>query len=656
MKQKFFVFALFLFLGNFIQAQTTVASIFSDNMVLQQNVKIPVWGFAKANETITVNFHNQTKKTVATKDGKWSIYLDNESAGGPFVLSIKGKTIIEIKNVLVGEVWLCSGQSNMEWTVGQSNNVKEEIANANFPTIRHIKIPKEINSIPNSDLKKADWQICSPETVTDFTGIGYFYAKELNQKLNVPIGIINASWGGTNIETWISREGFESSPEFKEMIAQMPKVNLNSLLDLKMVAAQNRIEALQKNKFTTEKVPFYKDLNFDDSSWLTLQQPLAWEEQSLGNFDGIVWLRKHFTLAENNKPITLEIPAIDDNDETFVNGIKVGETIGWDKKRIYQIPSEILKVGDNVIAIRVTDNGGGGGIYGNNEELKLISGNNQIPLSGTWKFQVETIKNGVNENEFPSLCYNAMINPLIPFAFKGVLWYQGESNASRAYQYNKAFPLLIEDWRSKFKSDFPFYFVQLASFVTKGNSNKGCSWAELREAQTNTLRLKNTRMVVTTDLVTNPKDIHPTNKQDVGKRLASIAIENAYENNKSIKLVTSFGPTFKSFENKTGKTIITFENIGSGLFTSDKYGYIKGFEVAGENHVFYFAKAEIMENKIVLTCNKVPNPIAIRFGWVGDASECNLLNNEGFPTIPFRTDNWKLSTEEEKYTIQNLKK
>lgn len=645
------LFLIFLFMSFSTTAQTFVASIFSDNMVLQRNAKIPVWGFAKAGEKITVTFHNQILKTVTNKDGKWSVYLDNESAGGPFVLSIKGKSKIEIKNVLVGEVWLCSGQSNMEWTVGQSNNAKEEIANANFPTIRHIKIPKEINSIPNSDFKNASWQICSPETVADFTGIGYFYARELILKLNVPIGIINASWGGTNIETWISREGFESSPEFNEMITQMPKVNLNSLLDLKMEAAQNRIEALQKTKFTTEKVPFYKDLNFDDSSWLTLQQPTSWEEQSLGNFDGVVWLRKHFNLTENNKSISLEIPAIDDNDETFVNGIKVGETIGWDKKRSYKILSEILKIGDNLIAIRVTDNGGGGGIYGNNDELKLITENNQIPLSGAWKFQVETIKNSVNENEFPSLCYNAMISPLIPFAFKGVLWYQGESNASRAYQYNKAFPLLVDDWRSKFKSDFPFYFVQLASFITKGNSNEGCSWSEMREAQTNTLQLKNTGMVVTTDLVTNPKDIHPTNKQDVGKRLASIAFNNLYNQ----KMICS-GPTFKSFENKDGKTILTFENTGSSLFTPDKYGYIKGFEVSGENKVFYYAIAELMKNKVVLTCDKVPNPIAIRFGWIGDASECNLFNNEGIPTVPFRTDNWKLGTEEEKYKIQNLKK
>ena len=241
-----------------------------------------------------------------------------------------------------------------------------------------------------------------------------------------------------------------------------------------------------------------------------------------------------------------------------------------------------------------------------------------------------------------------MINPLIPFAFKGVIWYQGESNEPRAYQYKKAFPLLIEDWRSKFNSDFPFYYVQLASYATKGNSNEGCAWAEIREAQTNTLKLKNTGMIVTTDLVTNPYDIHPTNKQDVGKRLVAVALHNSYNQ----KAIVFSGPTFKSFENKEGKTILTFDNIASGLTTTDKYGYIKGFEVAGEDHIFHFAKAEILDNKVILTCNKVNKVVAVRFGWVGDASDCNLFNQEGFPAVPFRTDNWKLSTENEKYTIK----
>lgn len=642
-------FALILLASISSKSQVTVAAIFADNMVLQRHVKIPVWGWAGANEKITIMFHNQSKTTKADKNGKWLVHLDNEIAGGPYILSISGKNKIQIKNVLVGEVWLCSGQSNMEWSVEQSDNAKNEIANANFKTIRHIKIPKTINSIENTDFKNTSWQICSPETVSEFSGIGYFYAKELTQKLNIPIGLINASWGGTNIETWISREGFESSDEFKEMIAQMPKVNLNSLLDLKMVNAQNRIEALQKTKLSPENIPFYKELNYNDTSWLELQQPGIWEEQSLGNFDGVIWLRKHVILSNENLNVSssIEIPAIDDNDETFVNGIKIGKTTGWDTKRNYQISPKILKVGDNIIAIRVVDNGGSGGIHGKSDLLKLNIGAKEIPLNGTWKFQVETIKNDVNENEFPSLCYNAMINPLIPFAFKGVLWYQGESNASRAYQYNKAFPILIEDWRTKFKSDFPFYFVQLASFYAKGNSNDGSPWAELREAQTNTLKIKNTAMVVTTDLVKDPTSIHPTNKQDVGKRLASIAFNNLYD-----KKMICNGPTFKAFDNIEGKTIINFDSIGSGLKTENNNVFIYGFEVAGDDHIFYPATAFIKDNTVILTCEKVPNPITIRFGWIGDTSECNLFNKEGFPAIPFRTDDWELGTLKTKYSIK----
>ena len=660
MKKIHLIIALFLFLGNLIQAQITVASIFSDNMVLQQNTKIPVWGLAKPSEAVTIKFHNQTKKTITDKNGKWSIYLDNEKAGGPFILSINGKTKIEIKNILVGEVWLCSGQSNMEFKVGQSNNAKDEIAKANFPTIRHIKIPKEINSFEKTDFEKSNWEVCSPETVANFTAVGYFFAKELNQKNNVPIGLINATWGGTNIETWISREGFENSPEFKEMIAQMPKVDLNTLLDLKLAAEKKRIEKLQKYPLTSIDVAHYSELNFNDTHWLELQQPGFWEEQSLGNLDGIVWLRKHFLLSKEDLKvaISVQIPAIDDEDITYINGIKIGETSGWDLKRVYVIPNNILKEGDNVIAIKVIDNGAGGGIYGDANELKLIKGNSEMSLAGTWKFQVETIKNSINENEFPSLCYNAMINPLIPFAFKGVLWYQGESNEARAFQYKKAFPLLIKDWRSKFKSDFPFYFVQLASYETKGNSNEGCNWAELREAQTNTLKVKNTAMVVATDLVTDPKDIHPKNKKDVGKRLASIALNNLYNQ----KMICS-GPSFKSFENKEGETILTFENYGSGLTSKNNTNFVLGFEVAGNDKVFYPAKGVLVSEfkngkavceKVSLTCDKVPNPVAIRFGWIGDASECNLFNNEGFPAIPFRTDNWKLNTQEIKYNLNSF--
>lgn len=633
-----------------MQSQVRVASIFSNNMVLQRHVKIPVWGWANANEKIEVTFHNQKKNTTADATGKWTIHLDEEEAGGPFTLAIKGKNKIKVKNVLVGEVWICSGQSNMEWTVGQSDGAKNTIAKGKNRDIRHVKIPKEINSIPSSKTNKLTWNSCSQKTIDDFSGIGYFFAKELNQELKVPIGLINCSWGGTNIETWISRDGFESSDEFKEMMAQMPNVNLDTLLDLKMVTAQKRIETLQKTKIDPAKIPFFKQLDYDDTHWVTMQQPGIWEDQSLENFDGIVWLRKHFNLSKEdlNGPSMIEIPAIDDNDITYINGTKIGETKGWDIKRLYQIPTKILQIGDNVIAIRVVDNGGSGGIYGKAAALKLKTNSSEYPLSGAWKFQIEAIKNSVNENEFPSLCYNAMLNPLIPFAFKGVLWYQGESNPTRAFQYQKTFPLLIENWRSQWKSSFPFYFVQLATYRTVGNSNEGCSWAELREAQTKTLRIPNTAMVVTTD-IGNPNDIHPTNKLEVGRRLSSIAFDQLYG-----KKMICTGPTFKAFENKNGQTTITFDAIGSGLKTADKTETIYGFEAAGEDHIFYPAIGKIVDSKVILNCEKVSNPIAIRYAWIGDASACNLFNKEGFPAVPFRTDDWSWSTEKAIYEIPKL--
>jgi sialate O-acetylesterase len=629
------------------EAQVKLASIFADDMVLQREAKIPIWGWAMPNEKVTVTFHNQSKTTKADHEGKWSVRLNKENAGGPYNLSITGKNQMLLKNILVGEVWLCSGQSNMEWTVGQSDDAENEIAKANNSNIRHIKIPKEINSMPNADIKKTAWEVCSPETVGGFTGIGYFYAKQLQEKLHIPIGLINASWGGTNIETWISREGFESSTDFQEMIAKMPKINLQSLLNLKMSTEQNRIATLQKYPFTTDKVALYKKPDFDDKLWLTLQQPQIWEEQSLGNFDGVVWLRKHFTLSKEdlNTEAILQIPAIDDNDITYLNGIKIGATKGWDIKRNYIIPAGLLREGVNVIAIQVIDNGGGGGIHGSDSDLKLVLNNASIALNGLWQFQVETIKNSINENGYPSLCYNAMIHPLIPFAFKGVLWYQGESNASRAFQYNKTFPLLINDWRQKWQTKFPFYFVQLATFKTKGNSNEGCSWAELREAQTHTLKVSHTAMVVTTD-IGNPNDIHPTNKKEVGKRLAAIAFNNLYN-----KKTVCSGPVFKTFENKGNQTIVTFDTLDYGLMVQKNNGLVYGFEVANNDQVFYPAKAIIRNNTVMLTCDQVVKPQAIRYGWIGDASACNLFNNEGFPAIPFRTDNWKTVTKNVEYRL-----
>ncbi len=651
------LFLLILIISSIsINAQVVASKIFANNMVLQRNAPIPVWGTAKADEKIEVRFNKQIKKAKADKNGKWIIRLNNEAAGGPYNLTIKGSNLIEFKNVLVGDVWICSGQSNMEMPVGKPKewgviNFEKETAAANFPLIRHIKIDREINSIPQTNVNSSkSWQICDPSTVGEFTAVGYFFAKNIHEKLKIPIGIINSSWGGTNIETWISREGFENSNEYKEMIAQMPKISLDSISKLKVNGFDKRIEALQGGKINAVNAINFKESAYDDSKWPELKTPELWESQSLGEFDGVVWMRKSITLSANdsNKVAILELSKVDDEDITYVNGVKVGSMNRWDSNRKYTIPAGILKEGTNVIAVRVVDNGGGGGIYGAEADLKLTLDKTIIPISGKWKFQVESIKSSTNENSIPSLCFNAMINPLVPFAFKGVLWYQGESNAPRAYQYRTAFPLLISDWRQKWnKPNFPFYFVQLATYKTTGNSNEGCDWAELQEAQTLTLKVPNTGMAVTAD-IGNPWDIHPGNKQDVGKRLAALALNSTY----NIPTVCN-GPMYKSMEISANKIIVSFDNIGTGLSTPDKYGYIRGFEIAGEDQVFHYAKGFIKDNKVILSSEKVPNPIAVHFSWIGDASESNLFNKEGFPAVPFRTDEWKTITKDVKYKIAN---
>jgi sialate O-acetylesterase len=651
MKKAILFFILVFNIGYLSTAQVVLSPIFTDNMVLQRNRPIPIWGNSNDNETVEIRFNKQIKIVKADENGKWMVKLNPEIAGGPYQLIVEGKNTLQLNNILVGDVWICSGQSNMEWTVGQSQNAKEEISSANNPLIRHVKIAKEINSLPQDTFATNSWQVCDSTTVADFSGIGYFFAKKMVDDLNIPIGLINASWGGTNIETWISRDGFENSDEFREMITTMPQIDLDTIAKLKTIARLKKIESVQNSKLNSSKTDSFKERTFDDSNWPELNQPQAWEQQNLGVFDGIVWLRKTFVLSEDDlkKKAILYLAKIDDEDISYVNGIKIGSSNQWDHFRKYEIPDAVLKEGKNAIAIRVVDTGGDGGIYGNPEDLKLIIGGFVVPLNGQWKYQVESIKTTLNVNEFPSLAYNAMINPLIPFAFRGVLWYQGESNADRAFQYRTAFPLLINDWRAKFdQGNFPFYFVQLATFKTTGNSNEGCSWAELREAQTLTLQIPNTGMVVTTD-IGDPNDIHPTNKQDVGKRLAALALNKIYH-----QKIISQGPSFKSMKIKKNQLILSFHHTRNELTTHDESAFVNGFEIAGNDQVFHPALATVKANKILVSAKNVKNPIATRFGWIGDASANNLFNKEGFPAVPFRTDHWKTITKNNKYSIDKL--
>ncbi len=470
-------------------ADVRLPNIFGDDMVLQRNRQIPVWGWAAPGERVTVVFNKQTVRTKAGKDGSWKLYLKPETAGGPYQFRVKGKNEIVLQNVLVGEVWVCSGQSNMEMHVKHSADKRyaQEIREANYPQIRHIKVPSTLAEKPASDIPVARWRTATDSAyVADFTSVGYFFARKLQEELGVPIGLINASWGGTIVETWISREALDRSDEFGQSV----------------------------------------------------------------------------------------------------------------KKTV--------------------------------EQVKAASKDGKI-----------------GPNQYPALLFNGMINPIIPFAIQGAIWYQGESNAQRAYQYQKAFPLMIQDWRTRWQQgDFPFYFVQLASFdANGGNSRKGSTWAELREAQTATLVLNNTGMAVTID-IGDSKDIHPANKKDVGLRLAAIALHQRYEKNTEYS-----GPVYRAMTVEENKAIVSFTH-DEGLWVNDKYGYLKGFEVAGADQRFYYARANVVGNRVEVYSDSVAAPVAVRYAWADDIPEANLYNKAGFPAGPFRTDNWKGVTQEVRYTVE----
>ncbi len=623
--------------------------IFSNHMVLQRNQKVPIWGWSSPNEKVEVSFHHQKKITTADKQGYWKLSLDNENAGGPFQLIVKGENKIILEDVLIGEVWVCSGQSNMEFRVHEVKNATQEIDSANYPKIRHFKVANDMASTLKDDLKGGTWEIASPQAVGDFTAVGYFFALELYKKLHVPIGLINPSWGGTMAETWISREAFQSDDYFRSMISEMPKINLDSLNKINNKQKLEQLNQYKKKIEASDKIAQYKYLEFNDESWSEMELPNVWDSQ-LPDFDGTVWFRKEILISKEDfeDSITLSLSKIDDQDSTYINGILVGSTNDYTKDRKYLFSSRLLHEGKNVVAIKVNDFSGGGGVNGDKMQMYLSSDKKQINISGKWKFKVSDIFStlqAIGPNSYPTLLYNAMINPLIPFAIKGVIWYQGESNTERSYEYRKTFTLLIKSWRDSWdEGDFPFYFVQLASFnANYGNSNSGSTWAELRESQTEALKLKNTGMSVTTD-IGNAIDIHPKNKQDVGKRLSAIALNKTYKFNNEFR-----GPVFKNFNVEDNKVTVKYKNQNPELISNDSIIY--GFEVAGEDQVFYPAEAQIINNEIIAYSEKVTKPVAIRYAWADNSLNSNLFNKSGFPAEPFRSDRWELKTLKSQYQV-----
>jgi sialate O-acetylesterase len=642
-----------------VYADVRLPKIFGNSMVLQRRKPVPVWGWATPKENVTVQFANQTKTIKAAPDGRWQLNLDALEAGGPFVLTVKGaKNTIQITDVLVGEVWICSGQSNMEWRVAQTNNARAEIRAAKYPTIRQFLVKKDLSLTPKDDIEAGSWAVCSPQTVPNFTAVGYFFARDLAQKLNVPIGLINTSWGGTHSETWTSREALMRDDELRQHAESIP-TDVEGIKRSGMARIEKLIQNQQGSLPTAAEVSTWAKPDYDAKAWKTANQPGDWEWYGLPVLDGVVWFRRDVIIDEGAdlSGLVLHLGAVDDADSTYVNGQLVGSTKAYGGERNYTLPAGLMKPGRNVIAVRVTDTGGQGGFVGPAAKMELEGPGFQLFLSGKWQYRVAQVFESSYQpgpNTYATLLFNAMLKPLIPYAIGGTIWYQGESNASRANQYRRAFPMMIQDWRTRWGYDFPFLFVQLANFNSAGgNSSIGSAWAELREAQTMTLSLPNTGMAVTSD-IGEPTDIHPRNKQDVGKRLAAEALRVAYkqETSATVEVSTgeaSRGPMFSQMQVTENRAILTFKNTGMGLVAKDRYGYLKGFELAGADQKFHYAQAHIEGDRVIVQCEAVAAPVAVRYGWADDNGDVNLYNRDGFPAVPFRTDSWKGITEGVKF-------
>ncbi len=627
-------------------------AMFSSNMVLQQGIPVPFWGTASPGGIVTIQINDQKASVTVAEDSTWRIdFPAFESYGGPYTVEIQGKETLVFDNVMVGEVWVCSGQSNMEMPLagwGEILNFEQEIANANHPNIRLLSVAHAIKNLPQTDIISDGWVECSPENIPYFSATAYFFGRHLNQNLDIPIGLIHTSWGGTPAEAWTSAEALATLPDFKDRI-NLTQEEVDQSFEAQMQKYERDLQKWNDNldamiQKTQGNGPKWDSPDLDTRSWNYMNLPVLWEKAGLEGFDGIVWFRKeiNLTAAQAEADAEIHLGPINDIDITLVNGTQIGSLRAHDLKRVYTIPASVLKAGKNVIAVQVLDIGGNGGLWGTANEMKLFpASGNPIRLDGLWKYktglEMASVPPQPQSPESPnrlSVLYNGMLHPLAPFAIQGAIWYQGESNAGRAYQYRDLFKTMIQDWRSLWgQGDFPFMFTQLANFKAYKDQPGDDDWAELREAQLMALDLPNTGMAVTID-IGNADDIHPKNKQDVGKRLALNALNSVYGKTD----VVPCGPLYKSSVVEEGKIRISFDQVDGGL--EAKGGALKGFAIAGNDKKWVWANAAIDGETVVVSSPSVANPVAVRYAWQANP-RCNLYNKAGLPASPFRTDTWK---------------
>ena len=651
-----------------------LGAIFSDHAVLQRGKPLPVWGWDTPGQEVRVRMAGQTATALAGPGGKWMARLPPLPAGGPHVLTVEGTGCLERRDILIGEVWICSGQSNMEWPVRRAADAEAEIAAARHGKIRLLTVPKTAAAVSRWDFD-GSWSVCSPEAIADFSAVGYFFGRQIHQALDgVPVGLIHASWSGSRIEPWVPRRALARSEVFGPRLAEM------DLLIREYAGREHEFDAIYADTMAGYREELGKFLDFVESQdagrrqkwhdprlqetdWTSVTLPGPWEKANLPGFDGVVWYRRKVEIPQAwaGKPLTLSLGPIDDTDEAYFNGRRVGRT-GYDvpdphtRSRVYEVSADLVHAGTNTLAVRVVDLRGAGGLTGIASDMTLRPKDDPqaepIALDGYWSsragFRVEkgAAPRAPKKVEAPGCgfrdlasMHNGMIAPLTPYAIAGVVWYQGESNAGQPQEYRELLDLLIRGWRYEWQQvdDFGFYIVQLANFTPVAREPNQGGWAWIREVQAQTAqRLPQCGLAVSID-VGEADDVHPADKQTVGRRLALQALAKTYRHD-----VPHSGPVYQSHVIRDGRAVVTFAHDEGGLVAHGET--LNGFIIADKDHAWHWASAKIEDGKVVIWSDDVSEPTAVRYAWATNPGPVNLYNGAGLPAVPFRTDTWEIDS------------
>ena len=616
-----------------------VSPLFGDNMVLQRGKPNPIWGWSKPGDAVRVEIAGRTVKTVTAPDGRWQVKIEPPAPGGPYTLKIDGAQHAEFHELLVGDVWLCGGQSNMELPLERTRNGKDEISAANHPEIRLFKVQSHATYSPAA-VVQGQWKICSPQTMAEnggFSAVAYFFAQKVQSDIHIPIGLVEDCIGGTPAEAWTSAETLRPMKDFDVQLTEIERLKSKGGPEYGNFISHwyDDYDLGLKNNWSAA--------GLDDSSWKPVQIPGGFSELGVPETPAVCWFRKEISLPDPlpSGKVTISLGVIERMDTVFVNGQWVGASAWVENPRVYPLGNGILKPGKNVIAIRVFKTKPQGGFLSKADTLCLTLGNGtKIPLAGEWRGALSVdcqpphpLPLGFeNWPVMPSVLYQGMIQPVAPLAISGALWYQGEANADRARQYQKLLPAMIGDWRKVFRQgDFPFYIVSLPAFMHRQDQpSESGGWAEFREAQAIVSRtVKNAALAVTID-TGDPDNIHPPDKKIVGERLALCALAQHYG-----KKIEYQGPTFKLVQLLPGALRIHFDHIDGGLVVKgDKAGE---FSIAGKDRQWHWAHAKIEGDSVVLSSPLVPAPVAARYAWQSFPI-ATLYNGAGLPAVPFHTD------------------